>query len=102
MKKSLAFILAYLKNRKQKSKVPSTFSDYLNTHYGVPQRSNLGLLLFIIFIADLFYINGNLDYASYGDDKTSYVCKLNFAEPTDIVIPTIQKIFAWFKEPEHF
>ena len=56
-KKSLAFISAYLKNRKQRTEVGSAFSDFLNMLYSVPQGSILGLLLLVIFIADLFYIN---------------------------------------------
>ena len=75
-RKSLAFILAYLKNRKQKTNIGSAFSDFLNILYGVSQRSILGRRLFIIFIADLIYINNNFDYAIYAGDKTSYACRL--------------------------
>ena len=35
--KSIAFIFAYLKNRKQKTKIGSTFSECLNILFGVPQ-----------------------------------------------------------------
>ena len=63
--KSIAFIFAYLKNRKQKTKIGSTFSECLNILFGVPQGSVLRPLLFLIFIADLFYLNYDLDFASY-------------------------------------
>ena len=69
-KKSLSFISAYLHNRKQKSKVGSEFSDFLNILFGVPQGSNLGTTLFIIFIADLLLINNDINFASYTDDTT--------------------------------
>ena len=52
--KSLKFILAYFTNRKQKTKIGSSFSDFLNILFGVPQGSILGPLLFIIYICDLF------------------------------------------------
>ena len=54
-KKSLSFISVYLCNRKQKAKVGSEFSDFLNILFRVPQGSILGPILFIIFIADFFY-----------------------------------------------
>ena len=41
---SLKFISAYLNFRKQKTKVDSTFSDYLNILFGVPQGSIAGPL----------------------------------------------------------
>lgn len=96
-KKPLAFISAYLENRKQKFKVGSVSSDFSNILCGVPQGSILDPILFIIFIGDLFYINGNLDYASYTYDASPYVCRFNFAKAIDFFEANIKKIFAWFK-----
>ena len=52
--KSIAFISAYLKNRKHETKIGSIFSECLNILFGVPQGFILGPLLFLIFIADFF------------------------------------------------
>ena len=54
-KKSQSCISAYPSNRKPKTKVGSEFSDSLNILFGVSQGSILGPILFIIFIANLFF-----------------------------------------------
>ena len=96
-RKSLFFISAYLESRKQKTRIGSPFSDYLNILFGVSQGSILGPILFIIFLADLFYIYNRLDYASYADDTTPYACRQNCAEAPEFLESTISNIFAWLK-----
>ena len=59
--------------------------------------SILGTILFIIFLSDLFYIYNDLDYVSYADDTTPYLYRQNYAEALEFLEPTINNIFAWFK-----
>ena len=97
-KKSLSFISAYLNNRKQKTKVGSEFSDFLKILFGVPQGSVLQPILFIMFIADLFFINNDTDFASYADDTTPYVCGQNVFEVIGFLESKVTNVFKWFHE----
>ena len=97
-KKSLSFISAYLYNRKQKTKVGSEFSDFLNILFGVPQGLILGPIFLIIFITDLFFINNDIGFASYADDTTPYACEQNFSEVINFLESNVTKVFKWFHE----
>ena len=64
-------IQSYLINRIQRVKINSLFSEYSNVESGVPQGSISGLLVFNIFICDLFFDDIDIDVASHADDTTS-------------------------------
>ena len=70
--KSLNFILTYFTNRKHKTKLGFSFSDFLNILFGVSQGSILGPLLFIICMRNLFMEYDAIEFASYADDTTPY------------------------------
>ena len=58
----------------------------------------LGPLLFLIFIADLFYLNYDLDFASYADDTTPYICGQDFNSIIKVLEPNANKRFNWFRQ----
>ena len=64
---------SYLKNRKQRTKINSTYLCWEEIIFGVPQGSILGPLLFDIFLCDLLYMMSDTDFASYADDNAPYV-----------------------------
>ena len=66
---SLNFIGSYLKERKQRTKVGHSYSTWNELKFGVTQGSILGLLLFNIFLNDIFYFIENSKIANYADNN---------------------------------
>ena len=87
-----------LSNRKQQTKINSTYSSLLEIIFEVPQGSILGPLLFNICLIDLFFIIEDIDIASYADDNTPYV----IADNIDGVIKSLEEaseiLFKWFND----
>ena len=74
---ALNLIFDYLTGRKQRVKINSSFSSYLDIFQGILQGSILGPLLFNLFLCDLFLFLEEADITSYADDNTLYVCSEN-------------------------
>ena len=93
---ALSLIFNYLTKRKQRVKINSIFSSYLNIFQGVPQGSILGPLLFNLFLCDLFLFVEEVDIMSYADDNTAYVC----SENNDVTLEKLEEVgkvlFEWF------
>ena len=94
-KKSLPFISTYLYNRKQKTKVGSEFSDFLNLLFGVPQGSILGPIL---FIADFLLTMALILPVMQMILTTSYVCGQNFSEVINFLDSNVTNVFKWLHE----
>ena len=93
---ALNFIFGYLTGRKQRVKINSRFSSYLNIFQGVPQGSILGLLLFNLFLCDLFLFVEEVDIMSYADDNFPYVCSENVEVTLQKLEEVGKVLFEWF------
>ena len=95
---SLRIMESFLSNRQQRTKINNAFSHYSEIIYGVPQGSILGLIIFNIYICNIFFNIIECDNASYVDDNTLY----NFGFNLDNVISNLEKstnsLLNWFKE----
>ena len=94
--KPLIHVFNYLRNGKQRVKINSSYSDWSDLLFGVPQGSILGPLLFIIFICDLFYFEENVDIASYADDNTPYCASHDIQTTINTLQDSSVKLFDWF------
>ena len=72
---SLILMYSLLSNRKQRVNVNDTFSSSSKIHFGVLQGPILGLLLFNIFICDLFLFVSDCNAPNYTNVKTLYSAK---------------------------
>ena len=71
---ALQLLRSYLSKRHQRVKVNSTFSDWKEIRFGVPQRSVLGPLIFNVFVNDIFLFVRCTNICNYADDTTIFAC----------------------------
>ena len=95
---ALRLIYSYLANRKQRTKINSSYSSWEEILFGVPQESILGPLLFKIFLCDMFFALSQTDFASYADDNTPYVEANNIDEDIAILENDSIQLFKWFSD----
>ena len=87
----------FLTNRKQKTKISSSYNDWYDIVRGVPQASILGPLFFNLFINDLFLFIERTNICNFADDNTIYSCNINLQTTLTDLKYDMQNILKWFK-----
>ena len=96
-KNGLNFIHNYLTNRKQRTKISSSYSEWYDIVRGVPQGSILGPLFFNFFINNLFLFNERTNICNFADDNTIYSCNINLQTILKDLKYDMQNILKWLK-----
>ena len=96
-KRSLRLLLDYLTNRKQRTKIGSSFSSWYDINTGVPQGSIFGPLLFSKFINDLIFSITKSKVCNFADDNTLYSCNKNLEHVFSNFKYDLRNVLNWFK-----
>ena len=94
----LRLINDYLSNRRQRTRIGNSFSDWSEVILAVPQGSILGPLLFNIFLADLFLVLKDVDIVNFAGDNTPFTSANNTDDLIDSLEKASSSLFKWFKD----
>ena len=94
---SLRLIFDYLTSRKQRVRINSTYSSWLEITSGVPQGSVLGPLLFNIYINDLTFFIEDSHLCNFADDNTLYASDFKLERVISRLENDMHKTLVWFE-----
>ena len=95
-KNALKFIHSYLSDRKHRTKINNSFSNWAEIRSGVPQGSILGPLLFNIYINDIFLFLPKTKIANYADDNTPYEIENSIRDVISKLENDMRLLSTWF------
>ena len=95
---ALNWFTSYLKNRKQFISVNNINSDIYNLNQlGVPERSVLGPLLFLIFINDIHNALSKIIIKLFADDTNCFLSKSDFNELKSVAQCELTSLMHWIQ-----
>ena len=83
--------------RKCRTKVGSSYSKGSEICLGIPQDSILCLLLFNIFINDIFFFKEKSEIRNFADDNTTYSCGKDLRKIKEDLVCTMKNKLIWFR-----
>lgn len=96
-KSSLNLLLDYLNSRKQKEKIDSSQSAWNEIKRFVPQGAILGLLLFPVFINDIFRFIEEGEIWNFADHNTIYDCGEDSSYILQNLKHRMKLLLKWFR-----
>ena len=94
----LTLIYSYLSERKQRTKINSSFTCWAEILFGTPQCSILEPLFFNTYICDLFFEEEDVEYASFADVTTPYTFLPEMIPIFKKLEKGIRSMSDWFSE----
>lgn len=88
------FFKSYLHNRPQRVVIRGYYSNYFSATSGIPQGSNLGPLLFLLFIDDLVNEVSDTEVLLFADDLKLYA-RVNNHNDCRFIQQNLDKIYLW-------
>ena len=92
---ALDWLQSYLCNRQQFVEFEGYSSNMQYLQCGVPQGSNLGPLLFLLYINDLAYVSPNLFAILFADDSNFFCTGKDIDDLVDAVNHELKAIVSW-------
>ena len=93
----LRWFYSYLDQRQQQVLCNGLFSKLRFVHYGVPQGSNLGPLLFLLYINDLPNSSSLLHFILFADDTNVFYSHKSLDNLMDLVNSELAAVADWFR-----
>ena len=85
----------YLKDRCQRVVIHGQSSDWRDIKAGVPQGSNLGPLLFLVFINDIVHVIRHCQIRLFADNTCLYITVDNRLDAAEMINDDITNIQSW-------
>ena len=93
---SLKLLQNYLTNRKQFTECDSIKSDLGSITTGVPQGSNLGPFLFLVYLNDIQNCSSQFKIINYADDST-FISSFNSTQNEQLINAELEKVQNWLQ-----